>query len=297
MIERSILFVPGDSAKKIARAADCQADAIVLDLEDSVAPSRRAEARAMVRAALDARAGSHRYWVRINALDSAEALADLAAVVGGAPDVILLPKASGASDVIQLNHHLSALEVRDGVAPGSIKVVAVATETGAAIFGLGSYAPACPRLAGLTWGAEDLASAVGAASNSDEQGRLTPLYEMARGLCLAAAAAAGVEPIDTAFMDIRDLEALARNCAAARRDGFRAKLAIHPDQVPVINATFTPSPAEVERAQKIVDAFATDPDVGVLQLDGRMVDRPHLEQAHKILAVHQLLVKKERSWT
>ena len=292
MSERSILFVPGDSAKKIARAADCQADAIVFDLEDSVAPSRRAQARAMVRAALDARAGSHRYWVRINALDSAEALADLAAVVGGAPDVILLPKAGGASDVIQLHHHLSALEVRDGVAPGSIKVVGVATETGAAIFGLGSYTPACPRLRGLTWGAEDLATAVGAVSNSDEQGRLTPLYEMARGLCLAAAAAAGVDPIDTAFMDIRDLDALARNCAAARRDGFRAKLAIHPEQVPVINATFTPTPAEVERARKIVDAFATDPDVGVIQLDGRMVDRPHLEQARRILAVHE-----ERSWT
>ena len=292
MTERSILFVPGDSAKKIARAADCQADAIVLDLEDSVAPSRRAQARALVRAALDVRTGSHRHWVRINALDSAEALADLAAVVGGAPDVIVLPKARGSSDIIQLHHHLSALEVRDGVPPGSIKVVAVATETGAAIFGLGSYTPACPRLAGLTWGAEDLASAVGAVSNSDEQGRLTPLYEMARGLCLAAAAATGVEPIDTACMDIRDLDALARNCAAARRDGFRAKLAIHPDQVPVINATFTPTPAEVEHARKIVDAFATDPDIGVIQLDGRMVDRPHLEQANKTLAVHQLLMKK-----
>jgi citrate lyase subunit beta / citryl-CoA lyase len=204
MTERSILFVPGDSAKKIARAADCRADAIVLDLEDSVAPSRKAEARTMVRAALDARAGSHhRYWVRINALDSGEALADLAAVVGGAPDIILLPKACGASDVIQLDHYLSALEVRDGVTPGGVKVVVVATETGAALFGLGSYTPACPRLAGLAWGAEDLASAVGAASNSDEQGRLTPLYEMARGLCLAAAAAASVDPIDTAFMDIR----------------------------------------------------------------------------------------------
>lgn len=286
MAVRSMLFVPGDSERKLARSADCPADAIILDLEDSVAPSKKAEARVVTRAALDHRVGKRQYWVRINAFDSGGTLKDLAAIVGGRPDVLLVPKADGARDIEKLDHHLSALEVREGVPEGSIKVVVVATETGASIFGLSSYTPSCPRLIGLTWGAEDLSAAVGAASNSDGKGGLTPLYVLARSLCLAASAAAGVEPVDTAFMGIRDLDALRENCNAARRDGFRSKLAIHPDQVPVINAAFTPSAAEVEEAGRIVAAFAAQPDVGAFQLDGRMIDIPHLKQAQRVLALH-----------
>lgn len=282
---RSILFVPGDSERKLARSAECPADAIVLDLEDSVTPGQKAVARVQVRAALEKRVGDRRYWVRINALDSGLALADLAAIVGGAPDAILLPKASSAADVERLDNHLGALEAREGLAEGAVKVAVVATESGAAMFGLGSYRPGCPRLIGLTWGAEDLAAAVGASSNSDAAGRLTPLYEMARGLCLAAAAAAEVQPIDTAFMGISDLDVLAENCAAARRDGFRGKLAIHPAQVPVINRAFTPTAAELEEARRIAAAFAAQPDVGAFQLDGRMIDIPHLRQAERVLAL------------
>jgi citrate lyase subunit beta / citryl-CoA lyase len=286
---RSMLFVPGDSERKLARSLDCPADAIILDLEDSVAPSKKPAAREVVRAALQSRTGDRQYWVRINALDSGEALKDLAAVTSGKPDVLLFPKANGAQDVQALDHYLSALETREGVEVGAIRVVVVATETGASIFGLGSYQAGCPRLIGLTWGAEDLAAAVGAASNSDEQGALTPLYQLARSLCLAASAAADVTAIDTAFMGIKDLDALRANCDAARRDGFRGKLAIHPDQVPIINAAFTPSAAEIAEAEKIIAAFDAQPDVGAFQLDGRMIDIPHLKQARHILSLRSAL--------
>jgi citrate lyase subunit beta/citryl-CoA lyase len=255
-------------------------------LEDSVTHSRKPQARIITRTALENRVGKRQYWVRINAFDSGETLTDLAAIVGGRPDVLLVPKANGAHDIAKLDHHLSALEVREGVPEGSIKVVVVATETGASIFGLSTYTPSCPRLIGLTWGAEDLSAAVGAASNSDENGKLSPLYDMARGLTLAAAAAAEVEAIDTAFMGFKDLDALRANCDAARRDGFRSKLAIHPDQVPIINAAFTPTPSEVEQANRIVAAFTAQPDVGAFQLDGKMIDIPHLKQARRVLAMH-----------
>ena len=285
MTVRSILFVPGDSERKLAKSAECATDAIILDLEDSVQPAKKADARLITRSALENRTPGRQYWVRVNAFDSGETLKDLAAIVGGRPDVLLVPKANGASDIEKLDHHLSALEVRDGVAEGSIKLVVVATETGASIFGLGTYTPACPRLVGLTWGAEDLAAAVGAASNSDETGSLTPLYTLARSLCLAASAAAQVDAVDTAFMGIKDLDALRANCNAARRDGFRSKLAIHPDQVAIINEAFTPSAAEIAEAEKIVAAFAAQPEVGAFQLDGKMIDIPHLKQARRILSL------------
>lgn len=294
MTTRSMLFVPGDSEKKLAKASDTTADALILDIEDSVAPERKGVARAAVGAYLTAQAGARKQklWVRINPLDTEQALIDLAAVVAGRPDAILLPKAAGAGDVVILDHYLSALEVRDGVAPGSIKVVVVATETGAAMFGLGSYSKATPRLAGLTWGAEDLSTAVGASSNSDEAGELTPLYRMARALCLAAAAAADVEAVDTAYMGIGDPGGLRRVCDAARRDGFRSKMAIHPDQVAIINEAFSPSDGEVAHAQKICDLFAANPGAGTLKLDGRMVDIPHLKQATRVLSLHAQLLKK-----
>ena len=281
---RSILFVPGDSRKKIERSADCGADAIILDLEDSVVPNRKDGARAIVRATLETRATGIQHWVRINALDSGDALTDLAAVVGGAPDCILLPKANGAADIVRLDHYLTALETREGLPIGRIRVATVATETAAAMFGLGSYTAECPRLFGLTWGGEDLATAVGARSNRNADGTRTPLFELARSLCLAAAASARVTAIDTASMDIADLTALEADCDAARRDGFRAKLAIHPAQIEIINCALTPTSAELADARAIVAAFDAAPDVGAFQIGGRMIDIPHLRQAQSLLA-------------
>jgi citrate lyase subunit beta/citryl-CoA lyase len=282
---RSILFVPGDSEKKIARSLSCGADALVLDLEDSVSAPRKPQARELTAARLAARtAADPELWVRINPLDTPDALQDLKAITAGRPDVIVLPKASSAADVLQLHHYLHAFEVAAGIPAGQIKIVCVATETAASIFHLGSYSPATPRLAGLTWGAEDLAAAIGAFSNSDEHG-LTPLYRMARALCLAAAANAGVTPIDTACMQIRDLDMIARECSAGKRDGFRAKLAIHPDQVPIINRTFSPNESEIAEARAIVAAYTADPNLGTFQLGNKMIDIPHLKQAEKILAL------------
>jgi len=296
MTTRSMLFVPGDSEKKLAKAAGGHADALVLDIEDSVAPERKAVARETVRAYLlsqsDAR--QQKLWVRINPLDTPEALYDVAAVVAGRPDAILLPKASGACDVERLDRYLSSLEVREGAPLGEIKVVVVATETGAAMFGLGTYSKTTPRLLGLTWGAEDLSAAAGAASNSDEHGELTLLYRMARGMCLAAAAAADVEAVDTAYMKISDTEGLRRVCNEARRDGFRSKMAIHPDQVAIINESFSPSEAEVEWAREVCDLFAANPGAGTLKLDGRMLDIPHLKQARRVLALHEQLSQISR---
>ncbi|MBE7217727.1 MAG: CoA ester lyase, partial [Caulobacteraceae bacterium] len=252
---RCLLFVPGDSERKLLRSADSPADALILDLEDSVAPERKAAARALVRERLDAPRGAQALWVRINALDTPEHLADLAAVVGGRPAGVMLPKAAGDADVRRLDAYLSALEAREGVEPGAIRVLVVATETGAAMFGLGSYTPATPRLAGLTWGAEDLSTAVGASSNSDEAGAYTPLYVLARSLCLAAAAAAETTAVDGVHTALGDDEGLARACRAARRDGFTAKLAIHPGQAPVILENFTPTAAELDHARAVVVAF------------------------------------------
>jgi len=281
---RSLLFVPGDSDHKIAKSESCPADAIILDLEDSVMPGRKVEARRITRVALDYRTGGRAYWVRINSHASGEALKDLVAVAGGRPDVILVPKADSAADLERIDHQLSALELREGLPEGGIKLAVLATETPASIGNIGSYRPSCPRLIGLSWGAEDLSVAIGATSNRNEAGQLTPLYTMARSMALVAAAAAGVDAIDTPSMGFRDLDALRAECEAARRDGFVAKMAIHPDQVPVINEAFTPSAAEVELAELVVAAFAAQPDVGAFQIDGRMVDLPHLEQARRLLA-------------
>lgn len=294
MTTRSMLFVPGDSEKKLVKAAGGESDALILDIEDSVAPERKAMARDMVGAYLKSQSGTRKQklWVRINPLDTSDALPDLAAVVAGRPDVLLLPKAAGADDVVLLDHYLKALETREGVTVGAIKVVVVATETGAAMFGLGSYSKNTPRLQGLTWGAEDLSAAVGASSNSDEKGQLTPLYITARALCLAAAAAADVEAVDTAYMGIGDPDGLCRVCNEARRDGFRSKMAIHPDQVAIINEAFSPSAAEIAHAKKIVDLFAANPGAGTLKLDGRMLDIPHLKQAKRVLSLHEQLQKK-----
>jgi len=282
---RSLLFVPGDSERKFAKGATAGADALILDLEDAVAPAKKPEARAHVAALLAA--GGARDWrfiVRVNALDTGLTLADLAAVVQPGLDGILVPKSNGTQDIVRIGHYLDALEEKAGMAVGTVKIVVVATETPAAMFALGSYAPAHPRLAGLTWGAEDLAAAIGATANKDDDGGWSFPYKLARAQCLFAAAAAEVAPIDTLFADFRDTDGLAADCRRARRDGFTGRIAIHPDQVATINACFSPSDADIALAQRIVGAFAAQPDAGTLGIDGKMYDIPHLKAAQKTLA-------------
>ena len=282
---RSLLFVPGDSERKFEKAARSGADALILDLEDSVAPAQKEAARKLVADMVDRR--DRRDWslfVRVNALDSGLILDDLVAMVRPGLDGLMIPKASGAQDVARIACYLDALETRAGMLLGSIKLAIVATETAKAMFGLHSYAPPHPRLVALTWGGEDLAAAVGATANRDEQGDWTFPYQIARAHCLFAASAADVAPIDTVFVDYRDVAGFERDCQRSRRDGFTGRMAIHPDQIAVINRWYAPSEAEVERARKIVAAFEAHPGAGTLGIDGKMVDIPHLKAARKILA-------------
>ncbi|MDF0545100.1 CoA ester lyase [Sphingobium sp. H39-3-25] len=284
---RSILFVPGDSERKIEKSQASRADAIVLDLEDSVAHARKAIARETVAAVLkQGDAGSRvAHWVRINPIDTPEALPDLAMIVAGRPAGILLPKAAGPADVARLGLYLDALEVREGIEPGSIAVMPVATETAGAPLTLHQYPDAgLSRLFGLTWGAEDLSSALGASTNKDDQGRLDLTYRTVRSLMLMAAKATGVEAIDTVYPDFRDLEGLRQDSLSSRREGFTGRFAIHPDQIDVINAAFSPSAEEIAYAERVVAAFA-EADAGVVALDGKMLDMPHLKQARHILAL------------
>jgi len=278
---RSLLFVPGDRPERFAKAAASGADAIILDLEDSVSPANKEAARAAVA---DYLAGSRAVvtLVRVNPLDGHMTAADVAAVVDARPDAIMLPKAEGAPSIAQLDTILRSEAKDDASLPA---ILPIATETPAAIFTLGSYREAKNRLVGLTWGAEDLPAAIGAATSREADGRYTEPYQVARSLTLFAAHAAGLAAIDTVFPAIRDEAGLAAYAARARRDGFTGMMAIHPSQVAPINAAFTPSPDEVARAQAIVDAFAANPGVGVLQVDGRMVDAPHLKQARHILSL------------
>ena len=283
---RSMLFVPADSERKLAKAVDSAADALILDLEDAVAASRKAIARSAASSFIAARVAqlSCRLFVRINPLDSGMAMEDLAQAVVPGLAGIMLPKANSAADVIRLGYCLDALEARAGLAAGSVCIVPVATETAAAMLNMASYATHIPRLAAMTWGAEDLSAAIGAISNREEDGQLAPLYTLANSMCLTAAAAAGVAAIDTLYADFKDPAGLAASCRVARRRGFRGRIAIHPDQVDTINAAFSPSVAEVAHARRIVDAFAANPDAGTLSLDGVMLDKPHLTQALRTLA-------------
>ena len=272
---RSLLFVPGDRPDRMEKALSAGADALILDLEDAVAPAAKAEARKAVAAFLAANPQA-RAWVRVNPLDGAENAKDLAAILSGHPDGIVLPKAEGGASVTELARRLAER------GNATAQILAIATETPAAIFALGSYG-GVKRLAGLTWGAEDLPAAIGAAASREEDGRFTAPYELARSLCLFGAAAAGVAPIETVYPAFRDLDGLAAYAGRARRDGFAGMMAIHPDQIPVINAAFTPSEAEIAHARAVVAAFAAHPEAGALALDGRMIDRPHLVQAQRIL--------------
>jgi citrate lyase subunit beta / citryl-CoA lyase len=282
---RSLLFVPGDSERKFERAKDCGADALILDLEDSVAAGEKATARAHVSGLIQPAAKQPwMFIVRINALDTGLALDDLAAVTKPGLDALLIPKVNGAADLERIGHYLDALEAKAGMAQGSVKMASLASETPKAMFALGSYAPAHPRLIALTWGAEDLSAALGATDNKEPDGSWTAPYEFARTACLFAASAAEVPAIDTVYTDFRDLEGLERDCRRSRRDGFAGRLAIHPDQVAAINRVYAPSEAEITRARKIVVAFEGSPGAGALGVDGKMVDLPHLIAARKILA-------------
>ena len=282
---RSLLFVPGDSERKFARASDCGADALILDLEDSVAPPHKAAARAHVANVIgEKRDRAWSCFVRVNALDTGLTLDDLAAVVKPGLDALLIPKASGAADLEHIGGRLDALEAAAGIRQGAVKLACVATETPKAMFGLASYATPPARLIALTWGAEDLAAALGATDNKEPDGSWTFPYQLARAQCLFAAGAAEVAAVDTVFTNFRDSTGLEQDCRRSRRDGFVGRLAIHPDQVAIINRAYAPSAAEIEHARKIVAAFEADPGAGTLGVDGKMVDMPHLKAARKILA-------------
>ena len=286
---RSLLFVPGDSKEKLEKAFRSGADALILDLEDSVSPAGKEAARRTSLAFLQERRGETmrpRLYVRINALSTSFADGDLDVVMTGAPDGIMLPKATGGGDVALLDARLSVREALHGIADGGTRIVAIATESAAAVFGLGTYASASNRLIGLAWGAEDLAADTGARSTRVD-GRWTEPNRLVRNLALFGAAAADIAAIDTVYTDFRDNEGLKAECAAAVEDGFSSKLAIHPDQVETINLAFTPSAEAISRAEEIVAAFAAAGDVGVIAIDGRMLDRPHLKAAERLIARSQ----------
>ena len=275
---RSLLFVPGDQPERMEKALGAGADALILDLEDAVTPDRKKEARASIAKFLSRGPRPMPLFVRINPLGSGMADADLADIIAGKPDGIVLPKAEGGRSLIDLDRRLKALGDTHAV------ILPIATETPAAIFALGSYGDVTPRLCGLTWGAEDLPAAIGDATSREEDGRYTPPYEMARSLLLFGAHAAGVPAIETIYSAYHDLDGLKAYAARGRRDGFTGMMAIHPAQIEVINAAFTPSKAEIEWARRVVELFDRNPGIGALSLDGKMVDAPHLKQAKRLLA-------------
>jgi citrate lyase subunit beta/citryl-CoA lyase len=268
---RSWLFVPADSEKKIAKAIESDADAVIFDLEDSVAPQQKAVARQVLKG-LGKRSGGPQWWVRINPLRTDEHRKDLEMLGIAGIHGVVLPKAESGADIAELAHRT-----------GNIPIHAIVTETPASLFGMLSYRDPKSPLAAMSWGAEDLSAALGAASKTDASGELSFTYKLARSLCLAGAVAAGVQPVDGVFADFRDDECLRLEAEAARREGFTGKLAIHPAQVPVINAAFTPSVDEISHAEAVVAAFEAHPDAGVLSVGGKMVDRPHLVQARRVL--------------
>lgn len=271
MTPRSWLFVPADSERKVQKALESEADAVIFDLEDSVVPERKKVARAILKN-LPKRSNGPQWWVRVNPLGTKFHKDDVRLIGSAYIHGIVLPKAESGADVVELSHRT-----------GTIPIHAIVTETPASLFNLMSYAMPGSPLAAMSWGAEDLSAALGASSKYDDNGELAFTYNLARSLCLAGAVAAGVQPVDGVFADFRDEQGLRAEAEAARREGFTGKLAIHPDQVPVINAAFTPSKDEVRHAAEIVAAFEAQPDAGVLSVAGKMVDRPHLTQARRVL--------------
>lgn len=286
-MNRSFLFVPGDSERKLAKARDGDADALIVDLEDSVAAAARPAARELTHEFLAnaANDAGKEYWVRINPLASEDALPDLRAVMPAAPAGIVLPKPAGASDVVELTRLLGALELELGLPAGQTRILPIVTERPAALFTLHEYQGCSERLAAMSWGAEDLGTALGASAARDKLGHWLPPYELARSLCLFAAAAAGVPAVDTVYTRFDDEQGLREFAARARRDGFTGMLAIHPAQVAIVNDAFTPTAAEIERAERIVALFADNPGAGTLGMDGEMLDRPHFDQAQRVLRI------------
>jgi citrate lyase subunit beta/citryl-CoA lyase len=283
---RSLLFVPGDSERKLEKGFGSAADAVIVDLEDSVSPANKGLARATAAAFLSARGdpSGPRVYVRVNDFASGMTDDDLAALLPARPDGIMLPKACGAADVERLSARLRVHEASNDLADGAIAVIPIITETAGGLFSASTFHPRVPRLAALTWGAEDLSAAIGARETRDENGRYTDVFRLARTFTILAGSAAEVAAIDTVFVDFRDSEGLRAECLAAERDGFSGKLAIHPAQVDVINAVFTPSPDAVAQARALVDAFAAAGNPGVLGIGGKMFDRPHLRRAERLLS-------------
>jgi citrate lyase subunit beta/citryl-CoA lyase len=284
---RSWLFVPGDDEKKLAKGIACGADALILDLEDSVNASRKAAARPIVAQYVAATRALERrplLYVRINALDTSYWEEDLAGVIGSRPDGVLLPKARSGADVHTLSIALNHAEEHAGADKGSTRILALVTEVPISLLQLHTYVGSSSRLSGLSWGAEDLSGVIGAHANREADGRWTSPYQLARNLCLFTAAAAATEPIDTVFINFRDAEGLRAEANEAVRDGFTGKMAIHPNQVAVINEVFTPTPEQIAVSDEIVRAFADNPQAGVLGIRVQMVDRPHLARAERILA-------------
>ena len=283
---RSLLFTPGDSERKLAKGPSSGADVILIDLEDAVASDAKTGARNMVAEFLarqDARPSGPSIYIRINSLDTQWAEADLAAVIPAGPHGVMLPKARSYDDVERLAGMLDALEKRSGLRAGQTSILVIAPEIPEAVLNMASFGKCGPRMTGITWGSEDLATGLGARASRDDDGRYRAPMELARTLCLCAGSAAGIHAIDTVYPDFRDLDGLKRDAERGAADGFSGKLAIHPDQVPVINAAFTPGGDEIARATRIVAAFEADPGAGVISLDGSMIDRPHLIHAQKLL--------------
>ena len=282
---RSFLFVPGDSTRKYESAKKTAADALILDLEDSIAPDQKVVARGITRQMLDARNPEQKLYIRVNALDTDLTLGDLAAVMPGKPDGIVLPKCAGAADVNRLALYLDAFEAASDIAQGTTRIVTVATETARAVLKILDFENMSPRLWGMMWGAEDLSASLGATEKASGGAFHSP-YRLARDLCLMAAAAAEVAPIDTVYTDIDNLAGLEQETRAARRDGFSAKALIHPKHVDVVNAAFVPTDEEIAWSERVIAAFANNPS-GVAKMDGKMLDKPHLRAAEKILASHR----------
>jgi citrate lyase subunit beta / citryl-CoA lyase len=284
---RSLLFVPADGGSKLEKAMASGADAVIVDLEDSITPERKPQART---AALDflknysGKSDRPRLLVRINGLDTGMTDADLDAIVGGKPDAVVFPKADGGASVIHLDAKLTAREAVAGITEGQIKILAQAVESAAGLFAAGTFRDASARLIGLTWGPEDLSAELGSETNRDAAGHLTEPYRLARSLCLYGAAAAKLPAIETVYVDFRNSDGLRRDTQDARRDGFTGRLAIHPAQVPIINEVFTPTTKQIERAKLVVAAFAAQPGAGAVGIDGKMYDRPHLARAQRLLA-------------
>ena len=297
MIVRSWLFVPGDSERKLAKARDNEADALILDLEDAVSDDRQEIARGMVRAYLQEHSdrGRQQLWVRVNPLDSELSLPDLAAVMPGAPDGIVIPKVHSAKDVNTLGHYLSALEASHGIERGSTGILCVATETAASLLTFHTYLDdVTPRLRAMTWGAEDLAAALGASDNRHPRtGEYDDPYLLAKSLCLAACRAIDVQPVGVVYTDFRDHDGFREDCLRDRRAGFVGKIAIHPAQSAIANEAFTPSDEEIAHARRVVAAFEENPGVGTVGLDGKMLDMPHLKQARNTLVLTEQIAARK----